>query len=75
MKVKTMQPVEGAAAEETVEVTAERGAWLVANGYATEEGGNPEEFDGIRATTVPAKADPTTPAAADPPPPPKPAKR
>ena len=62
MKVTTMQPVEGAAPEQDVEVSEDRGAWLIANGYATKAGGNPPDFDGIRTTTVDREADPTTPA-------------
>lgn len=77
MKVKTMQPVEGAGVGEVVEVPEDRGRWLIANGYATAAAGNPEGFDGVRATTVPADVDPTSSASADvdPPEKPKPAKR
>lgn len=58
MKVTLHQPVEGKQPGDTVEVEDGRGEWLVANGYAVFEGGNPENY-GHTSTTVTAEKDPT----------------
>lgn len=59
MKLTATQPVEGAAPGETIDVDEKRGAWLLANGYATKPGGNPTDYDGATNTSVPADQDPT----------------
>lgn len=58
MKVTLHSPVEGKAPGDTVDVPDARGEWLVANGYAVFEGGNPENY-GNTSTTVTAEKDPT----------------
>lgn len=55
MKVKLTSPAEGKQPGETVDVSAARARWLIAEGYAV---GN-EEVDGITMTAVEPKDDPT----------------
>lgn len=59
VKLTTTQPIEGVGAGKDIDVADDRGAWLLANGYATERGGNPTTFGGATTTTVPADQDPT----------------
>ena len=55
MRVKLHDDVEGHKSGETVDVPDERAKWLVANGYAS----TAADADGVHATSVPAKDDPT----------------
>lgn len=56
MRLKLHDDVEGHKSGETVDVPEERAKWLLANGYASQAS---VDADGVHATSVPAKLDPT----------------
>jgi hypothetical protein len=56
MRLKLHDDVEGHKSGETVEVPEERAKWLLENGYASQTG---RDADGVHATSVEAKLDPT----------------
>lgn len=56
MRIKLHDDVEGHKSGETVDVPESRAKWLLENGYASQAG---RDADGVHATSVEAKLDPT----------------